>query len=275
MLSQERLKELFFYDKVTGVFTNKITRNSKAIKGDVAGHKTFGGAVRLGIDYDWHFAQNLVWLYVYGKFPENKLDFINGTKSDFRLNNLRESIRHEKLSQKELKRQVNYNKKTGEMTRRVVCSTSLKVGDKVGWDANGYTRAMINGKTYGVHNLTYLYVNGTLPKEGAVDHIDRNGLNNKWDNLRLVDNTCQMRNQGVQKNNKSGVNGVCWCGRRDRWVALIGSNGKQKQIGYFRNLTDAVFARYASEQSLNWRECDINTSARKYLVVHGLLNKDK
>lgn len=39
MLTQEELKELFIYNKETGIFIFKKTRGSRAIKGNVAGYK--------------------------------------------------------------------------------------------------------------------------------------------------------------------------------------------------------------------------------------------
>lgn len=41
-----------------------------------------------------------------------------------------------------------------------------------------------------------------------IDHIDRNKLNNTEENLRLVDQSQNMMNKGIMKNNNSGKVGV-------------------------------------------------------------------
>lgn len=50
------------------------------------------------------------------------------------------------------------------------------------------------------------------------------------------------------KNNKSGVKGVYWSDREQRWVASIGVQGKNKTLGRFRTLEDAAKARKAAEE---------------------------
>jgi len=47
-----------------------------------------------------------------------------------------------------------------------------------------------------------------LPTDITVDHINRDGLYNCKTNLRLVDKTIQIINQGMRENNKSGMTGV-------------------------------------------------------------------
>lgn len=41
-----------------------------------------------------------------------------------------------------------------------------------------------------------------------VDHIDRNGLNNTKDNLRIVDTSINNRNCNIRKDNKSSLRGI-------------------------------------------------------------------
>lgn len=41
-----------------------------------------------------------------------------------------------------------------------------------------------------------------------IDHVDRNGLNNRKCNLRLVDNSINKKNMDVRKDNKYGYNGI-------------------------------------------------------------------
>ena len=88
-LTQERLQELLSYDPGTGIFTNLKSRGNRIKIGSVAGSKNPNGYVHIQIDYKKYQAHRLIWLYVYGEFPEKSLDHINEVKDDNRLVNLR------------------------------------------------------------------------------------------------------------------------------------------------------------------------------------------
>lgn len=90
MLTQERLRQLFHYDSMTGVFTriqtNRIDRLNKP-----AGAPNTKGHIQIKVDGKLYVAHRLAWLYVYGTFPNDQLDHINGIKSDNRMINIREA----------------------------------------------------------------------------------------------------------------------------------------------------------------------------------------
>ena len=89
-LSQERLRELLFYDPDTGVFTRRVTAGGKTA-GSVAGmrHKNHD-YVAIRVDRKLYAAHRLVFLYVYGRFPEGEVDHLNRVRHDNRLCNLKE-----------------------------------------------------------------------------------------------------------------------------------------------------------------------------------------
>jgi hypothetical protein len=74
------------------------------------------------------------------------------------------------------------------------------------------------------------------------DHRNRNGLDNRRDNLREVRWSINIYNRGIQRNNKSGYRGVYWHKRIEKWVAQIGTNGIQKHIGYYYSPEAAAIA---------------------------------
>jgi hypothetical protein len=135
---------------------------------------------------------------------------------------------------------------------------------------NGYVVIQIDGELHYAHRLAWLYVHGYFPEHG-IDHIDKNPSNNKIKNLREATNQCNLRNTGNPIDNTSGVKGVYWFKRDNKWMAYIAVNGKQKNLGYYKNFDNAVKARYKAEKKLNWSGCDDSSPAYLYLKENNLL----
>ena len=81
-------------------------------------------------------------------------------------------------------------------------------------------------------------------KDGQiVDHIDGNGLNNQRGNLRICSNSENILNvRELQSRNSSGVSGVNWCKREEKWFARVQVSGKRAVLGYFQHLEEAAMA---------------------------------
>jgi len=87
-----------------------------------------------------------------------------------------------RLTQDYLKYIMNYSPSTGIFTRRKSLGNT-KAGDEVGWvNDEGYLKVSISRKTYSLHRLVFLYMEGEFPPE-HVDHLDRDKLNNRYVNL--------------------------------------------------------------------------------------------
>jgi hypothetical protein len=74
------------------------------------------------------------------------------------------------------------------------------------------------------------------PNDGnqyEVDHINRNKLDNRKENLRWVTHRQNMHNTDSHESSTSLYKGVFWFARARKWVASIRSNGKQKYLGTF------------------------------------------
>jgi AP2 domain len=92
------------------------------------------------------------------------------------------------------------------------------------------------GATQYLHNfLAGLY---GLPK--SPDHVNRNGLDNRRENLRPATPSQQGANRDRYSNNTSGYKGVRQ--ERGKWRARICLRGKLDHLGYFEVKEDAARA---------------------------------
>lgn len=79
------------------------------------------------------------------------------------------------------------------------------------------------------------------------DHIDRNPLNNRKENLRKATKSENARNCRRPKNNTSGIIGVSWAKKDKKWRSYITVDNKMISLGYFDNKIDAIISRLNAE----------------------------
>ena len=161
------------------------------------------------------------------------------------------------ITQKRLHEQLTYNHLTGIFT-------NIQAGKIAGSDHDGYIRIGIDCNQYLAHHLAWLSYYGVFP-ENDIDHKDQVRHHNWILNLREASKMCNARNTGNKCTNTSGVKGVYWNTKEQKWKSTIGINFKIKGLGTYSDFEEAVCARLAGEQCLNWEGCDNNNPAYQYV----------
>ena len=99
-ITQDELKRILDYNPETGLFRWKERVARRAQVGSVAGGTNCKGYRVIRINRKDYKAHRLAWLYMFGHFPENDTDHINGDKADNRIINLRKATRSENEANK-------------------------------------------------------------------------------------------------------------------------------------------------------------------------------
>ena len=98
----------------------------------------------------------------------------------------------------------------------------------------GYRHVTWMGKVHKAHRLIFLMHHGYLPPE--VDHINGDRADNRIENLRAANRSENQCNRGALSSNTSGHPGVSWHKKSKAWTVRVMKNGKQRLIGYFKDL---------------------------------------
>lgn len=158
-----------------------------------------------------------------------------------------------KLTQDELKTQLDYDPSTGIFTRKTA-HAQMKIGDIAGVKTvKGYITISVLGVVYFAHRLAFLYMDGKFP-EHHVDHINHVRDDNRFCNLRATTKRGNEQNRRLGKNNSSGFNGVSWNNASQKWIACIGLNGTPTRLKTDGTLLDAVAARLGANRKYNYHE---------------------
>lgn len=104
MVTRDRVTECLNYDPASGIFTWKIARGKSKVD-KIAGCVDCFGYIVIRIDGMNYKAHRLAWLYVYGDWPSDSIDHINGIKTDNRLINIRDVTGRENSLNKKVHRE--------------------------------------------------------------------------------------------------------------------------------------------------------------------------
>lgn len=141
------------------------------------------------------------------------------------------------------------NKQKEEVARALIDIEDVEKVKEIKWcliTNDGYVKGGIGAKEeILLHRFLFKSNNNEL-----IDHINGNKLDNRKCNLRIVDYSKNAMNSKTPSNNTSGIKGVYWDKRSNKWEAAIQINMKKKSLGYFKNKEDAIKARKEAEKEL-------------------------
>lgn len=142
----------------------------------------------------------------------------------------------------------------GNLYWKIQIGRKIKIGALAGnlSKSTGYICIKYQGVTYKAQNIIWEMHNGKIPKGYLVDHDNHIRHDNEINNLNLIKKEDNLKNKLIGKNNKSGLMGVRWVAKRNKWVAYINDKGKTKHIGYFDERQEAVDARLTYEKKLGY-----------------------
>lgn len=116
----------------------------------------------------------------------------------------------------------------------IIDAADIGLVDGMSWQAfphrgTVYARCTSNGRAMLLHQIL-------IPGHGLIrDHIDRDGLNNRRSNLRVVSNAENLQNQGPSVRSNSGYKGIAVLPDGRFRVKF-----QNRQLGIYRSISDAV-----------------------------------
>ena len=93
----------------------------------------------------------------------------------------------------------------------------------------GYLVISINQSQYRVHRLIWKMAYGKDP--GTLDHINRDRLDNRLENLRAASDAENSHNHKMYNSNTSGCTGLSYDKWRGLWVGQLVRYGKRVRFG--------------------------------------------
>lgn len=169
------------------------------------------------------------------------------------------------LSQSTLKQIFDYEAVQGVLVWRSADETLLFLGQtqakrQAGKHAGtinkmkgGHRRqVMYKRKSYVHARLVWIWHNGPIPEGKLIDHINRNSLDDRIENLRLASKSENCRNNSGR--------GYFWNTSANKWQVKVGANGKSHSGGYFHSEIEAVQAAKLLKKRLHGEFSSLKSS---------------
>jgi len=93
------------------------------------------------------------------------------------------------------------------------------------------------GVPWQISRVIYFMHHNFLPE--VIDHINGNKHDNRIENLRAATMRENQYNHRIQAKNTSGIKGVSWSKKYQKWYACMRVNGKNKNLGLYDSIETA------------------------------------
>lgn len=144
------------------------------------------------------------------------------------------------ITQKQIMEYLEYNPDTGVFAAAKTHGTLWRQGKVVGHkNKAGYITITLLGKVRKAHRLAWIYVYGEDIDGYEIDHINGDKSDNRICNLRISSHQQNMFNMKKKSTNKSGVKGVHFDKRCNKWRAQTSINKKRVHIVLFNTIESA------------------------------------
>lgn len=146
---------------------------------------------------------------------------------------------------------LSYDPETGVISWKVNRGR-VKAGDAAGYHHKGdnYLYVKIRPNRYPAHRLAWFLYCGRWP-ENVIDHINGNGSDNRLCNLREATIGENAHNMRLNRNNTSGLKGVCYDKLNGKWMAYIKLNRRFINLGRYTTLEEADAAARAGRKKFH------------------------
>lgn len=154
------------------------------------------------------------------------------------------------LTQQRLKELLHYDPEAGVWTWTALAKRhGGRFNSTAGWrDKRGRLYISVDGEDYASHRLAYFYMNGAWAI-GGIDHRDTNPSNDRWDNLRVANQSQNIANSKKKAGTLCSLKGASFDRARNMWRAQITKNYRVIFLGRFRSeqAAHAAYCRAAME----------------------------
>lgn len=141
------------------------------------------------------------------------------------------------ITLEEVRELFDYDPLTGVFRWKTPPTKRVSPGDIAGTAHNaGYWALSIRGKPVLAHRVAWFYVHGEWPS-GDIDHINRDTIDNRLENLRVVSRS--ENNMNRKRSASSGFKGVCLHKASGLWTANTKVKGVPVHLGYYKTAEEA------------------------------------